>query len=1608
MSNFPLNYSKTQGKLMQTQEIITSIINSISEKASDEIKSLAWQFYAKIPDIDLQELDIKEEAKIITNSYEFLKTRDITSPKINIITSKTRAIIEIINDDMPFLVDSVSAEMVKLGLQIHHIIHPIIRLKRNKKGEVTAIAKENEQLDNYASESFIRVEVAKLPESLSPEAITADLLTMLASVKYTVVDWAAMTGKIAESIVSLKKAPDAFKQEEVNEVCDFLEWIAAKNFVFLGYVEYDFYDSKGNKALRIVQNSELGIFRADDDELKPKGLSGLPPEVLHFALVPQLIEITKSMRKSNIHRSSHMDYIALKRFDSHGNVIGERRFLGLFTSNVYYQSASEIPFIRRKIIRVLNRANFAHSSYDGKTLKAILEFTPRDELFQFSEDALFDYAMGVLSLETKSGIRLFVRRDIFERFVSCVVFIPRERFSGELREEIQKILASAFAGEASEFYIHMTDAPLARLQVIITTTPAHIPAIEISELEAKIAKLTHRWTDSLSAAFSKQVDEEFASDMIRIYGQAFPKIYINNHDATEAVYDIQKINSVIKSGEAALELFKNHNDADNIIHLKWYNPNLQIPLSDILPILENMGFSVIDEQPYLVKPAGTTPVWIRDFTLSADVKYISDIAIVKPLIEEALSRVWQNESENDRLGALTLTAHLEWREVAVIRAYSKYLRQVNFAYSLNEIAKSFNNYPTIAKLISVLFAARFNPAKAGDADAILAKIEEKLANVSSIADDKILRRFVAIIYATTRTNYYQYSGSEATSDQVGAQPARHMSANYKQYISFKFDSAKVPELPLPRPYAEIFVYSPRVEGIHLRGGKVARGGLRWSDRKEDFRTEVLGLVKAQMVKNSVIVPVGSKGGFVLKRATATRDELMAEGVACYKIFLSGLLDLTDNIVAGKIVPPTNVVRHDEDDPYLVVAADKGTATFSDYANAVSKEYGFWLGDAFASGGSVGYDHKKMAITARGAFVSVARHFREIGVDIYNQDFTVVGIGDMAGDVFGNGMLLSKHIRLLAAFNHMHIFIDPNPNAAKSFQERERMFNLPRSSWLDYDKKLISQGGGIFERNAKSIPLSLEMKKLIGINKDYLTPDELIHALLLAEVDLLWNGGIGTYVKAEDETHEQVGDRANNNLRVNGKELRCKVLGEGGNLGFTQKGRIEYAKIGGRINTDAIDNSAGVDCSDHEVNIKIGVGAAVASGKLTLPKRDKLLASMTDEVAHLVLKDNILQTQAITITELQAPALLEQHIRMMRSFEQVGELDRAVEFLPNDKQLVERKSENKGLTRPEIAVLLSYSKMVLYKELLKSTLPDDTYFVADLTAYFPTAMQKDFAYEINNHQLKREIIATIVTNDFVNRAGITLIHSLVEDTGASYADIARCYQVVCDAFGLRKLWQEIEELDGNATVAIQVEMFKKINEFIENIILWLLRNIPSPIDIKSTTEKFVAGINNYLSCYKSIISEPIANACADKLAYFTANKIPQELAEQIALLDILSSAPDIIRVSNDSGKKLAEAGELYFSLSALLKLDWLRAQADSIIAVTHWDRLAIASATSEFFDEQRRLTKIVIKAKSLQEWQETNSTDITRFTNFIDDLASEQITLPKLVIAARKLKEVDKS
>jgi glutamate dehydrogenase len=1113
-------------------------------------------------------------------------------------------------------------------------------------------------------------------------------------------------------------------------------------------------------------------------------------------------------------------------------------------------------------------------------------------------------------------------------------------------------------------------------------------------IEREIAKRAYLWSDLLLAALLEKHSGQKAGKLQRIYARAFPQGYINRYDAGSAVHDIGKIELAAATGALALELFKRKTENDSFLHLKIYSPNEEIALSDILPMMENAGFRVMEEHPFLIAPAGMTQVWVRDFKLQVTGGLPLALETVKPLVEEALLKVWRGEMENDRFNVLVLKAGLSWRQAVSLRAYAKYLRQTGFTYSQPAIEQAFAQHPLIVKNIMALFHARFDPAEkdhAGRQQKLKAAIEGQLAEVTSAAEDRILRRYVEIMDACLRTNYFQ-------TDKEGG---------HKPVLSFKFNSSQVPDLPRPVPYAEIFVYGTRVEGIHLRGGKVARGGLRWSDRHEDFRTEVLGLMKAQMVKNSVIVPVGSKGGFVVKRPPATREALMEEGINCYTMYLQGLLDITDNIVGGKVVPPKNVVRHDEDDPYLVVAADKGTATFSDIANAVSASYDFWLGDAFASGGSAGYDHKKMGITARGAWVSVTRHFREMGIDIASQDFTVAGIGDMAGDVFGNGMLLSRHIRLIAAFNHMHIFIDPNPDAQKSFAERERLFALPRSTWKDYDASLISKGGGIFERSAKTIEVSKEAQAALGISKGRMTPDELIRAILIAPVALLWNGGIGTYVKAEDENNEQVGDRANNAVRISGKELKAKVVGEGGNLGFTQKGRIEYARAGGRINTDAIDNSAGVDCSDHEVNIKIAFSPEVTSGKLSIEKRDKLLAAMTDEVAALVLKDNILQTQAVTVAERQGAQLLESQDRLMHTLEREGMLDRGIEFLPSDKQMNELKTARKGLTRPELAVLLAYSKMDLYRRIVESNLPDEPYFLADLKRYFPKAMRDNFEEALSRHRLRREIIATVMTNSLVNRAGITFFSDIAENMGVASQDIAAAYTVARDAFDLRGLWKAIEALEGTVEVATQVEMYITISRFLERITVWLLRNTPLPLNIEAMVKDVapsIADIEKHKAALYSTTLKNEADALAERLK---AQAVPSTLADKIAGLELMSSALNIITVARQTKGEVRPTGKLYFELGARLSLGWLRLNCDRISANSHWERQAIQAMMNDFYDEQRRLTVAVIRESGdIEKWLAAHREELVRYDRFIDDLkGSDSPDIPKLMVALRHVRSL---
>ena len=1552
----------------QHEAALNKIISALSENAPTTFKEFVAQFYSKLPVSELEQRAPTAAVELAQSCFDFMQKRTGAEPKIRLVTAGKHSILELINDDMPFLVDSISTELTRRGITIYDTIHPILQVSRDGNGVFTGLGGNNAR-----SESLIHFKIANLPDEVNASLFTEDLLFVLANIRASVEDWE----KIIEK-ANLVASSFAKISSENKEVRDFLLWLADKNFVFLGYAEYEFFDAAGNESLHAVPNSSLGILRIDND-VSQHGLAALPPEMRHFLLVPQLIEITKSNRRSLVHRNVPMDYIGIKRFDKSGKVIGEARFLGLFTSNVYYQSTESIPLVRGKVARVLERSEFSIASHDGKSLKAILEFLPRDEIFQMSEDELFETSMGILALEAKPCVKMFARKDAFERFVSAMIFVPRERFSTELRKQIQVIVESAYNGTSSAFSTQITEAPLARLHLTIRTTAGDVPEVNLQEVEQEIAKRAYQWTDLLRDALLQKLDENLSEKFAHIYADAFPQSYINRYEPNSAVYDIQKIETAVAGGELELEFFQNSAEGADFFHLKIYNPNVEIALSDILPLLENAGFRVIDENPFLITPKSHANVWIRDFRLHNSGGVQIPFAELQPLLEDALLKIWRGEVESDKFNSLILKSGLNYKQVTMLRAYAKYLKQIGFSHGQVAIEQAFLANPQIAKTIVEIFENRFSPAPSTHS---LAPIEEQLANVTSAIHDQILRRYVDLINATWRTNYYQTipspSGgglgcgqaySELNTAPLPTSPLK--GEEDKPVLSFKFNSSAVPELPKPLPYAEIFVYSPVVEGIHLRGGKVARGGLRWSDRADDFRTEVLGLMKAQMVKNSVIVPVGSKGGFYVKNPPITRDALMAEGIECYKLYLSGLLDITDNIVGGKIVPPENCVRHDGDDPYLVVAADKGTASFSDIANSVSSAYNFWLGDAFASGGSVGYDHKKMAITARGAFISVRRHFSEMGVDIDKTPFTTVGIGDMAGDVFGNGMLLSENIRLVAAFNHLHIFIDPTPNEKTSFAERKRLFNLPRSNWTDYEQKLISQGGGIYERSAKSITISKQAMVALGVDKATFTPDELIRAIILAPVDLLWNGGIGTYAKAEDETNDQVGDRANNAVRVNGRELRCKIIGEGGNLGFTQKGRIEYARYGaeghgGRINTDAIDNSAGVDCSDHEVNIKIAFSGLVASGKLPIEKRDEILASMTDEVAELVLKDNILQTQAITIAESQGADLLDSQTRLIHYLEERRILNRSLEFLPADKELADLQVAKKGLTRPELAVLLSYSKMELYHQLLDSELPDDAYFISDLNRYFPKAMREEFVDAIASHPLRREIIATSITNSIVNRAGISFAFDMAQDMGASLADVTATYVLVRELFKLQPMWQETK----------QAEDFKKIQLFVERACAWLLRNVPHPISIS-------AGLADFTPAIAELKISTIAD------------------------LERATVAFDIITIARASKKSFAEVEKIYGEIDDKLHFPQLRLTAGTLPQNSKWDRLAVQKIIGDLYDEQNRLVMLAINGgKNIGDWVEIYKQQLQIFDNMLKESnLLEAATLPKIIMAQNCLQGI---
>ncbi len=1598
-------------KAEQIEKVLSMVESRLDAEMAKDVSTYVRQFYERLSPVDVLELSPEHLYGSALSLYKFGAKRKSETVNLRAFSpdleehgwKSSHSVIEIVNDDMPFLVDSVMAALSRRGLTVHQIVHPVLCVERDAKGVRKRVYDgEPTGRKKFLRESIMHLEIDEQSDPKMLAEIEQELKNVLTDVRLAVTDWKPILKHVDAIIKNLKTNPPPLGKEEIDEARSLLQWMSDNHFTFLGYREFEFGTGpKGkNDSWNIVKDSGLGILR-DPKRRIMTGNTEMSPEVKDFLKRKELIIVTKANVRSTVHRPVHLDYVGVKKFNSKGEVIGEIRFTGLFTSAAYNRIPSDIPYLRRKVSQTLDMAGLAKSSHDEKALAHILETYPRDELFQISVDELFQTSSKILSIQERPRISALLRRDRFERFVSALVYVPREKFNTELRKKFADILAEVHNGTLSSHYALVGDEALARIHYIISLKSKHKPEVDEADLERRLVAAAREWSDDLYDALLDKWGEEKGLRLKARYGEAFPVGYRERFNAELALYDIEKTENVCeKSGDLGLNLYRWVDDPENKVRFKVYSPGEPLPLSDCLPMMENMGLKVLSENPYFVSSdLLKKPIWIHDFDLIEPGGTVLDLHDLKSKFEETFRRVWLGKMESDGFNRLVLKAGLDWSKVVVLRAYAKYLRQAGITFSQTYMANTLADNPVISQRLIDLFEARFDPDYDGDREEgisrILHEIWDHLDEVASLDDDRILRRFVNLILNTLRTNAYQ-------TDKKGEE---------KPYYSFKLDSQKLDDLPLPRPHVEIFVYSPRVEGVHLRGGKVARGGLRWSDRREDYRTEVLGLMKAQMVKNTVIVPVGSKGGFFPKRlpANGTREELQAEGIACYKIFISGLLDVTDNYVSGAVVPPERVVRHDEDDPYLVVAADKGTATFSDIANDVAISYGFWLGDAFASGGAAGYDHKKMAITARGAWESVKRHFREMGHNTQSKAFTVAGIGDMSGDVFGNGMLLSKHIKLVAAFDHRNIFLDPSPDPAKSFKERERMFKLPRSSWEDYNTKLISKGGGIFDRKAKSITLTPEIKKLLDIKAAEVTPNELMTAILKARVDLLWFGGIGTYIKATLESNAEAGDRANDSIRVNGNDVRAKVIGEGGNLGVTQLGRIEYALNGGRLNTDAIDNSAGVDCSDHEVNIKILLRAVLDDGEMTGKQRDRLLVDMTDDVAEHVLQDNYLQTQALTTSERQQDINFEENVRFIRDLEKQGRLDRHVENLPNDEDLAERQTKGQGLTRPEMSVLLAYAKMTLYIDILGTQLPDDPFYEAWLVDYFPPQLREKYRTLIAGHRLRREIITTIIVNQLVNRAGPTFVMQMMDEQGCAAEDVARAFTLVCNVFDLENLWSGIEALDNKVSTDIQGKMIDVTQKLSRRATLWCLQRLSADVEIASQVKLLSTDLRKLERGLESLLSDEGRKTFANRVEQLTESGVPETLARRIASLGPLRSSLDLVQVGNSSQRPITEVGEVYFAVGAELHLDWLRNAAESIEPESNWDRLAVAAIIDDLYRQQRALTNSVFVAsnghagrEAFEHWSKQNHSTIKRSSALIKEYRSMGgLDISKLVFANRQ-------
>ena len=1576
-----------------------------------DVRAFAAVFYSHGVTEDLLRYGAGDLAALAEAAFGFAGRRQPGRHKIGFsdltTTAEADTVIEILNDDMPFLVDSVLGLLNEMGIDIDLVLHPIVAVRRKPDGTLDKVVGEAEgNAPGVFRESFIHLHVCRLADPARRTELHKQLSAVLEDVRTVVLDWRPMVDRLHGVVAGFQSNPPPVPVDELAESIQFLDWLADNHFTLLGMREYEFVGGSRRGVLKAVAGSGLGLLRDPHVQVLRRAgqLASITPEVREFLMQPSPLIITKANVKATVHRRVYMDYIGVKRFDARGTLTGEVRIIGLFTSSAYTRSPREIPMLRRKVAYVMGKSRFNPDGHSGKALLNVLESYPRDELFQIDADTLLDTAIGILQLDERPRPRAFVRRDKFDRFVSILVFVPRDRFNTDVRVRIGEYLASTYDGRVSAFYPAFPEGTLVRIHYIIGRNETPTPEADLAGVEAAVAEIVRTWEDHLEDRIAGQFAGARRAAVIERYRTAFSPAYQETFGPTEAVADIERMERLKTGGDLTIDFHRASGDGPDTLRLKLYHLGTPIALSDRLPILENMGLRSINERSFLVgraRDGAVEEIWLHDIVLRTVTGGAVDLGRVKEPLAACYMAIWNGLAENDGFNALVLLELIGWRDVALLRTVAKYLRQAAIPFSNEYMWTTLARHSGIARLLVDLFHARFDPhfdkPRQAAEKRIRGRIEKALEAVAVLDEDRILRRFTNLVTVALRTNFFQ---PDADGRPKGA-------------IAIKIDSAQVDSLPEPRPFAEIFVYSPDVEGVHLRGGKIARGGLRWSDRPEDFRTEVLGLAKAQHVKNAVIVPVGAKGGFVPKRlpVDAGREAVQAEAIRCYRIFVSSLLDVTDNLKGEAVVPPLEVVRHDGDDPYLVVAADKGTATFSDIANGISESRDFWLADAFASGGSAGYDHKKMGITARGAWEAVKRHFREVDTDIQTTPFTVIGCGDMSGDVFGNGMLLSKQTRLLAAFDHRDIFIDPDPDPARSFAERRRMFALPRSSWQDYSTKLISKGGGVFSRSLKAIPLTDQIRELTGITTRHATPAELIRALLKTPADLLWFGGIGTYVRATGETDEQVGDRANDALRVSARELGARVVGEGANLGLTQRARIEFAQCGGRINTDAVDNSAGVNSSDVEVNIKIALGSAEQAGKLTRKARNTLLAAMTEEVAGLVLRNNYQQTLSLSLTRARGLDELGFQGRLMRDLEARGLLDRAIETLPDDAGLAEREAAGLPLTRPELAVLIAYAKITLFDDLLASSVPDDSYLGKELFRYFPLKLQEKYPGEIAGHKLRREIISTMLANSMINRGGPTMISRLTDETGAGVAEIAAAFAMARDSFHLTELNGEIEALDTRIPAAVQTSLFLDLQDLMMGQTVWFLRNAPVLTGLEGQIRHYRDGIATLAGRLDTVLPATVRARIDQAEAQLAASGVPKPLAGRLARLDALSRAPDVILVATQTKKPIDVVARAFFGIGARLGVDRLAQRAGQVEVADYFDRLALGRSVEGVFATQRGIAAEILrdgkgKGDPLTAWTAAKGPVLARTERSMAEMIDNgELTLAKVTVAGSYLQDL---